>query len=127
MSSGTAAENTSRIDVLSLEDFRTTLDARQGEAESVRTSLVQILQHSTPKLGDLPDATYVCGRYQTLFDQHLASVDLLLRAILATREALTTIMDNYQTTEERLTADANEIADALGGASGAGNGECAHA
>ena len=45
--------------------------------------------------------------------------DELLRA---TQEALASIIETYRTTEARLTANANEIADALTSASGAPNG-----
>jgi hypothetical protein len=114
--------NTNIVDVLSLEGFQATLDARLSEAESVRTSLLEVLQRTAPQLGTLADATYVSERYQALYDQHVAGIDVLLNALRATQEALTSIIETYRTTEARLTANANEIADALTSASGAPNG-----
>lgn len=113
---------TNIVDVLSLEGFQATLDARLSEAESVRTSLLEVLQRTAPQLGTLPDAAHVSERYQTLYDQHVAGIDVLLNALRATGEALASIIETYQTNEARLTANANEIADALTSASGAPNG-----
>lgn len=120
------AGNRSTVDVLTLEGFQATLEARLSEVESVRTSMVQALQRTPPSLGDFSDAMYVAGRYQTLYDQHLAAVDMLNQALLATQQALATITGNYTTNEDRLTADAMEIAETLESASGATNGD-AHA
>jgi hypothetical protein len=110
------------VDVLSLEGFGATLEARLSEAESVRTSLIQVLARTAPQLGGLPDATYVSERYQALYDQHVVGIDVLLGALRATQVALNTIIATYQSNEDRLTANANEIADALNSASGAPNG-----
>jgi hypothetical protein len=117
-----ANDDTSLVDVLSLETFRSTLDGRLSEANAVRTSMVEILRRSAPRLGDLADAHDVGRRYQYLYDQYLDRVDKLIRALVATQTALTTIIDNYQTNEDRLTADASDIADALGGSGGAYEG-----
>jgi hypothetical protein len=113
---------TNIVDVLSLEGFQATLDARLSEAESVRTSLLEVLQRTAPQLGTLPDAAYVGERYQNLYDQHVAGIDVLLNALRATGEAMASIIETYQTNEARLTANANEIADVLTSASGAPNG-----
>ena len=118
---------TNRIDVLSLEDFRSTLDGRLSEANSVRTCLTELLRRTDPELGDLPDAQHVDLRYRSLYDQHLNRIGLLIDAITATRAALTTIIDNYQTTEARLTANAKDIADALGAVSGVPDGQTSRA
>jgi len=120
-------DETSRVDVLSLEGFRTTLDRRLSEAESVKTCLVEQLRRTRPRLGDLADADHICIRYQTLYDQHLNRVTLLIDALEATRDALTTIIDNYETNEARQTASAVDIADALGTASGVHGGGYTHA
>jgi ABC-type transporter Mla subunit MlaD len=110
------------VDVLSLEGFRATLDGRLSEAHSVKTCLVEVLRRTEPRLGDLPDADHVSLRYQTLYDQHLNRINLLIDALNATRDALNTIMDAYQTNEARQTANVTEIADALGAVSGVHNG-----
>ena len=52
----------------------------------------------------------------------MAGIDVLLNALRATQDALASIIETYRTTEARLTANANEIADALTSASGAPNG-----
>ena len=64
------------VDVLSLEEFGATLEARLSEAESVRTSLIEVLARTAPQLGGLPDATYVSERYQALYDQHVVGIDV---------------------------------------------------
>jgi hypothetical protein len=114
--------DTSMVDVLSLEDFRATLDRRLDEAKSVKTCLVELLRRTQPRLGDLADADHIRIRYQTLYDQHLNRATLLIDALEATRDALTTIIGNYQTNEARQTASAIDIADALGAASGVHGG-----
>ena len=119
--------NTTMVDVLSLEGFQTTLDARLDEAESVKTNLVELLRRTEPELGDLADARYVCRRYKSLYDQHLNRVATLIDAINATKTALATIINNYTTNEARQTANAVDIADALGEISGTQDGEQRHA
>jgi hypothetical protein len=106
-------DNKTNVDVLSLDNFRTTLDARLDEAHSVQTNLTQLVREKPPKLGTLPDAAYVSDRYLTLYEQYHDRVGALIRAIAATRMAITTIIDNYRTTEARLAADAADIADLL--------------
>lgn len=119
----TPKTNTTMVDVLSLEGFQTTLDARLDEAESVKTNLVELLRRTEPELGDLADARYVCRRYKSLYDQHLNRVATLIDAIDATKTALATIINNYTTNEARQTANAVDIADALGAISGTQDGE----
>jgi hypothetical protein len=110
------------VDVLTLEDFKVTLEARLDEANAVRTALIDGMGRVAPKLGTFQDATYVQERYLTLYDQHLDRVTGVIRALEATRDAITTIIENYRTNEARLVANANDIADALGAISG-GHGE----
>jgi len=111
------------VDVLSLEGFKATLDARLSEAHALRTSLAEQMRREAPDLGKLPDADYVRGRYLDLYDQHVDRVSKLIGAIEATQVAITTIIDNYETTEARRVADANKIADALGAVSGVPDGD----
>lgn len=128
MDGGTVARNDrTMVDVLSLEEFRLTLDARLTEAQSARTTMVEVLRRTRPALGDMSDATYVEDRYLALYDQHLDRIIRLIHAIEATLDAITTIIDNYQTNEARLVADARDIADALGGVSGVPDGDRANA
>jgi hypothetical protein len=102
------------VDVLSLEGFKSTLDARMSEAIAIRTALTEQIGRTPPKLGNLPDADYVGQRYLDLYDQHLDRVARVISAIEATRDAITTIIDNYETDEALRVADAKKIADALG-------------
>jgi ABC-type transporter Mla subunit MlaD len=114
------------VDVLTLEEFRSNLEARLSEAQSVLTSFRDVLRDTQPALGGLRDAEYVGGRYRGLHDEHLDRVRGLVLAIEATRGAIATIIDNYRTTEERLTATASAIGDALNDASGALDGGRPH-
>jgi hypothetical protein len=81
------------------------------------TTLTEQLRNTLPQLGALPDADYIRSRYQALYDQHLDRVTGMMRAITVSHEAITTIIDNYRTTEERLAATASDIDDALGSVS----------
>jgi ABC-type transporter Mla subunit MlaD len=110
------------VDVLSLDDFHSTLDARLSEAQAIVAKLVE-LQGQGPKLGELPDADYVAERYETLHHEHMDRASRLIQSIVAAQVAIATIADNYQTTEERLTANAAEIGSLLDGVSGALIGE----
>jgi hypothetical protein len=115
-----------RVDVLSLEDFRTTLEGRLADAQNFQTKVMAQLDQVAPQLGSLPDATYVSGRYASLCQEHLDRLNVLINALIATKDALTTIITNYRTNEARLTANATDIAatlDEIGGS----DGENAHA
>jgi ABC-type transporter Mla subunit MlaD len=111
------ADEKTIVDVLSLEGFRSTLDARLDEAQSALTNLTEVLRANNPRLGTLPDADYITGRYQTLYDEHLDRVAGLMHALTATQDAMTRIIENYKTTEERLAADASDISDVIDGSS----------
>jgi hypothetical protein len=113
---------TSMIDVLSLEGFMTTLEGRLTEAQSVRTALTDLLRRSEPRLGDLADADHIRIRYRTLYDQHVNRVNLLIDSLEATRDALSTIITNYTTNEARQTASAMAIDNALGAIMGVNHG-----
>jgi hypothetical protein len=123
-----AAGNDPRlVDVLSLEGFRSTLDGRLTEAMSVRASLNDLVHRNDPKLGNLPDGVHVGKRYGALYLQAIDRVTRLINAIHATKTALDTIIQTYTTTEARLTADAEEIDEALDGVSGVHHGGSSHA
>src|SRR5215831_17787901 len=110
-----AGDDPRLVDVLSLEGFRSTLDGRLAEAISVRTSLNELVHRSDPKLGNLPDGVHVGKRYETLYQQAIDRVTRLINAIHATKTALDTIIETYTTNEARLTANAQDIGDALDG------------
>lgn len=111
------------VDVLSLEDFQATLDARMTEAQSIMTSLVDGLAGRMPELGGLIDAGYVSGRYGNLQDEHVDRVSRLILAIAAAQAAMATMITNYQTVEALLAANAADIGELLDGVSGALTGE----
>lgn len=115
--------NTTSVDVLSLEDFRTTLDARLSEAESLLTKLTATLRGRPPRLGDFVDATSTSTRYEGLHAEHIDRVQRLIRAINAARAATDTIMASYRTVEARNAASATDIGNALGDVNGAINGQ----
>ncbi|MFC4065158.1 hypothetical protein [Actinoplanes subglobosus] len=101
------------IDLLSLEDFHKTLDARLSEANAVVTTLTTALGDKTPALGGFTDASKTSGRYRQLYQEHLDRAERLVEALTAAKTATTTIMSNYRTAEERNHADATDIASVL--------------
>jgi hypothetical protein len=120
---GSASTNHALVDVLSLQGFKATLDARKGEAIAIRTVLTEQIGRTAPKLGNLPDADYVGQRYLDLYDQHLDRISRVIGAIEATQSAITTIIENYETDEALRVADAKKIADVLGAVSGVPDGD----
>ena len=103
------------VDVLSLEDFQVTLDARLVEVESALKKLNSQMRSRPPALGGFHDATVQIEKYERLYDQQLARINRLKRALLAARTATGTILENYRTTEARNAANSSDIADLLGG------------
>jgi hypothetical protein len=123
----TPKTNTTMVDVLSLEGFQTTLDARLDEAESVKTNLVELLRRTEPELGDLADARYVCRRLQEPLrpapqpgrDPH--------RRDQRDQDGSGHHHQQLHDQRGRQTANAVDIADALGAISGTQDGEQRHA
>jgi hypothetical protein len=116
------ADDTTRVDVLSLEDFRATLAVRLQEAESILTKLTTELRGRKPALGTFQDGTTKATEYAALHDQHVDRVNRLKRAIIAAQAATSTIIDNYRTTEARNGASASDIANRLDGVANALDG-----
>jgi hypothetical protein len=106
------------VDVAALDEFRSTLSARLSEAQSIVAYLTERLKEP-PALGGLDDAGYVRDRYLSLYAQHVDRAGRLVNAIAAAQTAMTTMIDNYQTVESQITADATEIGNLLDGVSGA--------
>jgi len=121
------ADDTTRVDVLSLEDFRATLATRLREADAILHKLTTELGGRTPSLGTFADGTTKAAQYSALHDQHVDRVSRLRRAIVAAQEATDTIIGNYRTTEERNGASASDIANKLDGVANALDGEQAGA
>lgn len=103
------------VDVLSLEDFQVTLDARLVEVESALRKLDVDLRGRPPALGGFHDATVQTKKFEQFHAEQLAQVKRLKRALLAARKATGTILDNYRTTEARNAANSDDIAGLLNG------------
>lgn len=112
-----------RVDILSLEDFRKTLDARLTSAQTALSTLNGKLATGTLKLGGFADATATAGSYRRTYDAHVDRIRRLISAIETARDATDTIIKNYSTTEARNKANAADIARMLGGVDNALNGE----
>lgn len=106
------ADESTTVDVLSLEDFHATLATRLTEANGLLTTLTTSLA-TAPQLGTFQDASAEADRYATLRDEHAGGVQRLIDAITAAQTATATIMSNYQTTEDRNAANASDISSTL--------------
>ncbi|GIF76381.1 hypothetical protein [Asanoa siamensis] len=103
-----------KVDILSLEDFRRALDARLTEAETLLRT-VNGTAAARPPLGGFADAKRITDTHDTRQDAQVARVRRLIDAIRAARSATDTIISNYRTTEARNAANSADIADVLGG------------
>ena len=113
---------TTKVDVLTLQDFDKTLTARLSEAESMLTKLNADLKGKSPKLGTFQDAGQVSQHYADLYAQYVRRIGRLKAAIVAAQTATRDIIANYTTTEARNHASAADIAAKLGGIDTALNG-----
>jgi hypothetical protein len=102
-------EHTTTVDVLSLEDFHTTIAGRLAEAQSLLTTLTTTLQESQPQLGGFEDANTATGRHGDLHTEHVTAVGRLIDAVTAAQTATATILENYRSTEARNAANAADI------------------
>lgn len=102
------------VDVLSLEDFQVTLNARLVEVESALHKLSTEMRGRPPALGGFHDATVQARKFERFHDEQLARVKRLKRALLAAKKATATILENYRTTEARNAANSADIAALLG-------------
>jgi hypothetical protein len=114
--------DSTKVDVLSLEDFNKTLATRLSEVDSMLTKLNVDMRGSSPKLGTFTDATSKRSEYDDLYDQYAQRIGRLRSAIVAAQRATDDIIANYKTTEARNHASAADIANKLGGISTAING-----
>jgi len=109
------SDNTTRVDVLSLEDFNKTLATRLSEAEALLTKLNTGLKGKAPKLGTFYDGANSSEHYNDLYAQYVQRIGRLKAAIVAAQTATNDIIANYKTTEARNHASAADIASRLGG------------
>ena len=103
-------DETTTVDMLSLEDFHTTVGGRLIEATSLLTTLTTTLEQARPELGGFQDAAETADRHAGLRSEHVAGVHRLIDAITAAQTATATILSNYRTTEARNAANATDIA-----------------
>lgn len=105
-------DGTNRVDLLTIEDFRSRLDSRLTDANALLSKLNGMAK---PKLGTFTDAQSAAADYNALHSQHVQRATRLVEAIKAAQSATDSIMRNYRTTEARNAATQDEIRKALGG------------
>jgi hypothetical protein len=104
-------DGTNRVDLLTLEEFRSRLNSRLTDAKA----LVQTLNTmSRPALGTFQDAHTTTSDYDRVHRQHVQRANRLVSAIEAAQSATDSIIRNYKTTEARNAASQAEIRQALG-------------
>lgn len=104
-------DGTKRVDLLTLEQFRSRLDSRLTDAKA----LVQKLNGmSKPALGTFQDAHSTVGDYDSVHRQHVQRASRLVAAIEAAQSATDSIIRNYKTTESRNAASQADIRRTLG-------------
>jgi hypothetical protein len=108
----TGGYSTVDVDVLVLERFTTTLDARVAQADALLSQLDELTHRGTP-LGDFPDARAELRRQERLCATYRDHLERLRGALVAARQATATIVANYASAEERNTASAAAIASCL--------------
>jgi hypothetical protein len=106
-------DDKTQVDILTLEDFRATLNARLTEAQSILNTLNNKLAHG-PTLGTFQDATTTGNWYDSAYRQHVRRATRLVNAIKAAQTATDSIIHDYTTTEARNAANQADIAKALG-------------
>jgi len=108
-------DDKSKVDILTLEDFRARLDARLTDARSVLDTLNNRMHRKNPALGLFHDATSTAGDYEIVYRSHVQRAGRLVAAIEAAQSATDSIIRNYRTTEARNAANQADIANVLGG------------
>jgi hypothetical protein len=108
------ADSPTRVDVVSLEDFRATLNTRLTAANSLLRTLENSVD-AQPPLGGFVDAGHTASRHGNRRDAQLDRVHRLVAAIQAAQVATDLIISNYRTAEARNTANVTDIAAALDG------------
>jgi methyl-accepting chemotaxis protein len=111
-------DDSTAVDVLSLEDFQATLASRLSDVDSVIAKFRGDLG-SRPALGEFLDAKVSAWEFEGLRQQYARRLDRLRAAILAAQAATATIIANYHSTERRNHANAADIARQLDGVSAA--------
>ena len=110
------ADDSTKVDVLSLEDFHATLASRLSEIQSIQSKMDGMLGDRM-RFGALEDANLQGGNYDSVSMSVFDKVNQLHDAIVAAQAATSTIIANYRSTEERNRANSADIANQLGGIS----------
>lgn len=104
-----------RVDLLSLEDFQSTLDRRLSQVDRILETLRHDLAGRKPALGTFEHGRATAHRYEQLRGQHIDRMVQLRTALTAARQATTEILHRYRSAEERNAADVDDIAGRLHG------------
>ncbi|MEV0135858.1 hypothetical protein AB0H83_46385 [Dactylosporangium sp. NPDC050688] len=104
-------DGTNRVDLLTLEEFRSRLDGRLDDAKELVRKLNSM---NKPALGTFLDAKATGADYDRVHRQHVQRATRLVSAIEAAQSATDSIIRNYKTTESRNAASQAEISQALG-------------
>jgi hypothetical protein len=107
-------DDSTSVDVLSLEDFHATLAHRLSEVDSVIAGMNRDLA-TAPAFGDFLDGKASAADFLSRREDYLARANRLRSAIVAAQTATATIIANYKSTEQRNHANAADIAGQLGG------------
>jgi hypothetical protein len=111
-------DDSTSVDVLSLEDFHATLANRLSEVDSVIAGMNRDLS-SPLALGEFLDAKLGSADFTGRRSDYLARMNRLRSAIVAAQTATATIIANYRSTEQRNHANAADIARQLDGVTSA--------
>jgi hypothetical protein len=107
-------DDSTAIDIHSLEDFHSTLATRLSEVDAVIAKMQRELT-GPPALGGFEDAQSTATALNSKRLQYADKVAQLRAAIVAAQTATATIIANYRTTEDRNHANAADIARQLDG------------
>ena len=107
-------DDSTAVDVLSLEDFHATLATRLSEVDSVIAGMGRDLS-TPPAFGEFLDAKESAADFDTRRRAYAQRLDRLRAAIVAAQSATATIIANYHSTEQRNQANAADIAQRLDG------------
>jgi hypothetical protein len=106
-------DGTTRVDLLTLEDFRARLDGRLAAAQSVLDTLNGKIGTKKPALGLFQDAVVSGQTYDRQRQQHVQRATRLVSAIRAAQTATDTIIQQYRTVAARNAASQADILRAL--------------
>jgi hypothetical protein len=107
-------DDSTAVDIHSLEDFHATLATRLSEVDAVIAKMTRELS-APPALGTFDDAKLAMASMHEQRRQYTDKVAQLRAAIVAAQTATATIIANYRTTEDRNHANAADIARQLDG------------